>query len=65
MYLEDIAARSGEPDDFIIDGYDHSVVADRLCGMLADPLIRNAQEKRQLQRITHWLETRGYAEFGL
>ncbi|KAB2904850.1 MAG: XamI family restriction endonuclease [Anaerolineae bacterium] len=39
-----------------------TVVADRLCGMLTDPLIRNAQEKRQLQRITLWLETRGYAE---
>jgi hypothetical protein len=24
MYLEDIATRSGDPDDFIIDGYDHS-----------------------------------------
>jgi hypothetical protein len=37
-----------------------TVVADRLCGMLTDPLIRNAQEKRQLQRITGWLEERGY-----
>lgn len=26
MYLEDIATRSGDPDDFIIDGYDHSHV---------------------------------------
>ena len=24
MYLEDIAIRSGDPDDFIIDGFDHS-----------------------------------------
>jgi hypothetical protein len=39
-----------------------TVVADRLCGMLTDSLIRNAQEKRQMQRITLWLETRGYAE---
>jgi hypothetical protein len=39
-----------------------TVVADRLCGMLTDPLIRNAQEKRQLQRITIWLETHGYVE---
>jgi hypothetical protein len=37
-----------------------TVVADRICGMLTDPLIRNAQEKRQLKRITTWLETRGY-----
>lgn len=39
-----------------------TVVADRLCGMLTDPLIRNAQEKRQLQRITQWLEARGYSQ---
>lgn len=39
-----------------------TVVADRLCGMLTDPLIRNAQENRQLQRITHWLEARGYTQ---
>lgn len=26
MYWEDIATRSGDPDDFIIDGYDHSHV---------------------------------------
>jgi hypothetical protein len=36
------------------------VVADRLCGMLTDPLIRNAQEKRQLDLLTAWLETHGY-----
>ena len=24
MYLEDIATRSGDPDEFVIDGYDHS-----------------------------------------
>lgn len=39
-----------------------TIVADRLCGTLTDPLLRNAQEKRQLQRISHWLETRGYSE---
>ncbi|MDL1902284.1 XamI family restriction endonuclease, partial [Anaerolineae bacterium CFX9] len=38
-----------------------TVVADRICGMLTDPLIRNAQEKRQLEQITTWLEARGYA----
>lgn len=37
-----------------------TVVADRLCGTLADPLIRNAQEKRQLDRMTAWLTARGY-----
>jgi len=37
-----------------------TIVADRLCGANADPIIRNAQEKRQLSRIEDWLEKRGY-----
>ncbi|MCB2261916.1 MAG: XamI family restriction endonuclease [Candidatus Thiosymbion ectosymbiont of Robbea hypermnestra] len=37
-----------------------SVVADRLCGATADPLIRNAQERRQLESIQKWLELREY-----
>lgn len=37
-----------------------TVVADRLCGSLADPIIRNAQEKRQLDAVKAWLEQRGY-----
>jgi hypothetical protein len=37
-----------------------TVVADRLSGMVSDPLIRNAQEKRQLDRMSEWLETRRY-----
>lgn len=36
------------------------VVADRLCGIMAHPIIRNAQEKRQLGRIRSWLEGRDY-----
>lgn len=36
------------------------IVADRLCGAVANPLIRNAQEKRQLDRIRAWLMDRGY-----
>lgn len=36
------------------------VVADRLCGAAANPIIRNAQEKRQLGRIKSWLAGRGY-----
>lgn len=39
-----------------------TVVADRLCGADANPIIRNAQEKRQLATITKWLRKRGYAE---
>ncbi len=38
------------------------VVADRLCGSLSDPIIRNAQEKRQLSTITAWLSRKGYAK---
>ena len=36
------------------------IIADRLCGALSDPLIRNAQEKRQLASISRFLEERGY-----
>ncbi len=37
-----------------------TIVADRLCGAVADPIVRNAQEKRQLSVITQWLEERNY-----
>lgn len=37
-----------------------TIVADRLCGAVANPIIRNAQEKRQLAEIKGWLEQRGY-----
>jgi hypothetical protein len=37
-----------------------AVVADRLCGAEADPIIRNAQEARQLSLIEEWLEARSY-----
>ena len=37
-----------------------TIVADRLCGSIADPIIRNAQEKRQLAVISKYLEQRGY-----
>ena len=39
-----------------------TVVADRLCGAIADPIIRNAQEKRQLKAITNFLRDKGYRE---
>jgi len=39
-----------------------TIVADRLCGANADPIIRNAQEKRQLAKIKAWLEERGYSD---
>lgn len=37
-----------------------TIVADRLCGSVANPIIRNAQEKRQLEAIKSWLQLRGY-----
>ena len=37
-----------------------TIVADRLCGAVSDPIIRNAQEKRQLAGITAWLVAKGY-----
>ena len=37
-----------------------TIVADRLCGAVANPIIRNAQERRQLASIGKWLENRGY-----
>ncbi|UVT18055.1 MAG: XamI family restriction endonuclease (plasmid) [Nitrospira sp.] len=39
-----------------------TIVADRLCGAVANPIIRNAQEKRQLAAIKAWLEQRGYSQ---
>lgn len=39
-----------------------TIVADRLCGAVADPIIRNAQEQRQLATMKAWLEVRGYRE---
>ncbi len=37
-----------------------TIIADRLCGAVANPIIRNAQEERQLDTIAAWLDERGY-----
>lgn len=37
-----------------------TIIADRLCGAEANPILRNAQEKRQLTSIQSWLQERGY-----
>jgi len=42
-----------------------TIVADRLCGSIADPIIRNAQERRQLAAMKAWLEARGYRQLAL
>jgi hypothetical protein len=39
-----------------------TIVADRLCGSVANPIIRNAQEKRQLAAVKSWLENRRYRQ---
>lgn len=36
------------------------IMADRLCGSLSDPIIRNEQEKRQLKVIEDFLVSEGY-----
>lgn len=38
-----------------------TIVADRLCGSIADPIVRNAQEARQLDLIAGWLKKRHYS----
>jgi hypothetical protein len=39
-----------------------TIVADRLCGAVSDPIIRNAQEVRQLNAIGEWLQARNYRQ---
>ncbi len=40
-----------------------TIVADRLCGAVANPTIRNAQEQRQLTAVARWLEDRGFVDY--
>lgn len=37
-----------------------AIIADRLTGMLSDPIIRNAQERRQFNAISEYLDSKGY-----
>ncbi len=37
-----------------------TIVADRLCSAVANPIVRNAQEQRQLALIASWLDERNY-----
>lgn len=39
-----------------------TIIADRLCGANANPILRNAQERRQLSRIKAWLEARHFKD---
>lgn len=71
--IADIIEKMADPDIFIWLGREKAadkeeihraatIVADRLCGAVANPIIRNAQEKRQLAVMKKWLEKRGYTE---
>ena len=37
-----------------------TIIADRLCSAVANPIIRNAQEQRQLKLVGDWLDARSY-----
>lgn len=74
--IGDIIERMADPDIFVwlargdepTEAEVHraaTIVADRLCGAVANPIIRNAQETRQLLAIKTWLEARGYTEVPL
>src|SRR5258708_26108103 len=39
-----------------------TIVADRLCGSMADPIVKNAQEQRQLELIEKYLNKPGYTK---
>jgi len=39
-----------------------TIIADRLCGSRSDPIIRNAQEARQLKLISRYLMAKGYIQ---
>lgn len=39
-----------------------TIVADRLCGAVANPIVRNAQEKRQLEEVERFLTQLGYRQ---
>jgi hypothetical protein len=39
-----------------------TIIADRLCGSAADPIIRNKQEERQLSVIARWLRKKNYTQ---
>lgn len=68
-----IIEKMADPDIFVWIGREEvateievrraaTIVADRLCGSVANPIIRNAQEQRQLASIAAWLEARGYSK---
>ena len=70
--IGNLIEKMADPDIFVWKGRDYpateteihraaTIVADRLCGSVANPIIRNAQEKRQLMGVARWLEAKGYS----
>lgn len=70
--IANIILRMADPDIFVWLGREDAptkeeihraatIVADRLCGSVANPIIRNAQEIRQLAGVRKWLEAIGYS----
>jgi len=53
---------SGTAPDKMLTHRAATIVADRLCGAVANPIIRNAQEQRQLAALKTWLEAHGYTQ---
>jgi adenine-specific DNA-methyltransferase len=39
-----------------------TVIADRMCGASSDPIVRNAQERRQLATLKRWFKRNSYKE---
>ncbi len=69
--IAEVIQRMADPDIFVwlergdspseLERYRAAtIIADRLCGAVANPIIRNAQEERQLAAIEAWLDERGY-----
>lgn len=69
--ISETIEKMADPDIFVWLGRDDdpceqdlyraaTIVADRLCGAVANPIIRNAQEKRQLAALDRWLTGIGY-----
>ena len=69
--ISDIIEKMADPDIFVWMNRKNAateieisraatIIADRLCGAISDPIIRNAQEKRQLNAIEKWLKAKGY-----
>lgn len=69
--ISETIEKMADPDIFVWLGRDDdpgeqelyraaTIVADRLCGAVANPIIRNAQEKRQLAALDRWLAGIGY-----